>query len=1749
MSKQFYNYLAKKVIEYFKLVNVKNGDKFDIQFEKEDEVRSLYTEIKAVIGVNKFVYKAKEGSEEYETYSFNIGEIDVIVSATIDGIQPDYLTRLRNEVGGNQNAKFNNTAIIFIHNTTLDSIVAGATSFKKEGMPFHISSIINDIRKDVIRSPLNIGQKNVIEFELNKNSSLDEDSISLMQFDELLKVINKGIIEKEDYKNFGLFYDNHLENFSGEEAQKRIKENAENFARVDSIHKFHGDIQGALEKFLDEKGAEALGKPECWDEVEFSLVMTSIEDKKKTKKVQYVGYELFNIEEENFWDKPDKETEAGKRKRRIIIFNPDREAKLQLSFKFDEKIFQKKIAVEKGQEADAKASGKKILVEIDHEIGKASFNTIKLRASENYEFKIVVLDIDNKLFKDTELQTDFNLAIDKISKENVITLNTEQSELVLNKSESYIENIVIKEQNESIIIDSLDAKIIIKNSVEIGENTNSVRLNLCFKGFNIPLAIKDEENSPVRISGYNVWVQKREEKKDFKYKEDRLIQGSRTYFATDDFRVNLKKEEQLIADGSMFFIEKHDELSGEGLDVPQELKDSYALLLNYFRVNNILPSLAYYSQELIEISLAYVQEFINSLDSLEEGGYVKNIHRNLARIGVIKVDDNEEQVLLTPLHPINIMYQIVIQKEVGSERLHETLLKKLESIYLLPYITYNKDLYKPLEQNHSKEWKYYVKNNTLKYKSSRKFVSKLVKEKIDEFSQHFSYLFKLSSKAPIKINLINTGDSKEVLQGIINFYVSELKNKKIKELRDICINIYSMDDSSIFEELSYYETVKEVEENLYLDIELIGLDKDYNKEDILAICREKIKFYRKDIYDEIYEYCHITFYEMDPNIDEKDSKQNDMVTGISLNGIISGVPSRFINNSYRTGFGSKYMDSAKDILLLNITSKLNALYRSVQFETSFTNTECRTTVISKQDKEKLDKIYNSSNWVTFIEPKVDLKFFKNDSKNKDLLIIHYSDQYTSSSGYDAITVTRKSEQYELIIKEYLKDKNIEVTDESITNVINCFNAINGDWLLRLISDKSQFPREKISLISAIKLSMAYFYHKDIIWIPISLEEVLRVSRGAGLSGTDGLFSIKNLKGDGQYSDDLLLVGIEVLDEDIKVYYYPIEVKIGDNPSTVLNKAKKQAYKTRNYLERHLIEFNAEDETRRFTKKMYRNFMMQLAIVSAEKMKLYEIWKEQNWDQIIDSEVRKKLLNDEYTISNELDEIIGRGAIISFKKGIIFNDESNFVEITKPELDFDYVEKEFNRGNKFMQITFAESQGYNNVIRDTETIKNSFINGQSDFNESDLFANIHKSFKKIKDEISLKSIDETDDKNSNCKVEVDSNKDENKLDDEETVFDEPLTILFGTNNKTTEEIKWYPTDTSKILHTNTGIIGTMGTGKTQFTKSLIYQLNENSNKNVDRKKIGLLIFDYKGDYIDSDFVNATNAKIFDIYKLPYNPLALVKGSNPKPLLPLHTANAVKETISKAFNLGIKQETLLRDIIMKAYEKKGINKANASTWESLPPTLNEVCRIYLNSEDSAQDSLYAALKNLYEFEIFESDPVKTKPLLDIIDGVTVIKLSGYDQGIQNLVVAITLDVFYTQMLTLGESKMHDKYRQLTNLILVDEADNFLSKNFGSLRKILKEGRMFGVGTILSTQLLSHFSTGDNEYANYILTWIVHNVSDLSNKDVKFIFNTKGKDEEEAIYNKIKTLVKHQSLIKLGGESGPIYMRDKAFWEFLK
>lgn len=177
--------------------------------------------------------------------------------------------------------------------------------------------------------------------------------------------------------------------------------------------------------------------------------------------------------------------------------------------------------------------------------------------------------------------------------------------------------------------------------------------------------------------------------------------------------------------------------------------------------------------------------------------------------------------------------------------------------------------------------------------------------------------------------------------------------------------------------------------------------------------------------------------------------------------------------------------------------------------------------------------------------------------------------------------------------------------EDVHNIISLFNAFNGGWMLRLITAPkltgavdSNFSREKMSTLSAVKLCMAYYSHKDIVWVPISLEEMLRVSGGAGYSQKDGLLSAKNLGFEkGATSDDLLMVGIEGPVEDLKVYLHPVEVKIGQIPSGTINKAREQVLATYNGLWKALWPENGHNA---LECKLSRNFLMQWLLFAARK---------------------------------------------------------------------------------------------------------------------------------------------------------------------------------------------------------------------------------------------------------------------------------------------------------------------------------------------------------------------------------------------------------------------------------------------------------------------------------------------------------------------------------------------------------------------
>jgi len=1723
MSSQLYNYVSDLILNYFKAQKIQPGERFNLYLENKESIELLFESIKHNTEVNAepFSYTHPEGGDPYTTFSILIDGTKVVVVSSTSATE-DYFTTLRNKVA-DQNDIFEGTAILILFSGKLDSLLGGSGSLIKEGMPLHHTRFKSQIEQDIEHtSSLKRHEKLILKSVLDrKTKSVVEDNNSIFDYEQVVNSVKKGSIELADYRYLGLFPQAELTSIQGD-VSKNLVGNFNLYEKFENIF-LNGNPAADLEQELPDAALSRIIK-EDWHDFDYSEIVKWMDKEKEKAPPVFQTVEGDNLLQ-TLWFKTDGDSASKRRNVNVIIFNPTLELPFKIGIKYDQ--FTKKeglYAKSQSKNLSVSTSGFSITVEIKAFDAENLFSLIEYRDPDTD--KRYVIRILHVPFGPTVLsQFEGNFFLN-IQKSNAFLQIKENASLVFNPDGEIPVNDIIS--LDSIFSISEEQKLVLDNDYSLTQE-DLIHFKVNLFGILLPIAIKTDFELPKPITALDVWKDKRVHQLNFKYITDgntiKLLFKNNEKTVRDEFRNNLIQEQEIInSEGYSWFLGSENTITTNDIQLEASIKLAFDKLRNYFRDRQMQPSLAYLNNELREIASEFVKSYVKLLEDLKENTPLTAEQKNLHWLGAVKEVGGEQKIKFSPLHPLNVAYQLQLNEDLGSEDVYSAILRRLSPYNLVPYIEGKpNEIYIPIESSHSPEWLYYTVYLNSKQAQPKTFVSGLVADKIKDFTTNFEFLFAQSTKSPIKINVINVGDCKEIVHGIFDYYRKYLNNNLNKRLSDVLpveVNIYGSDNIvTKFEELTFYDRVEDAERNLGIDLKT----KNFDKEDLLNAFLEKVKFYSKKMPQktEGFEYSHITFYQFDITKTEQSYDEIGLVkTGISLNGLIADVASTPRVQNYRTGFGTKDLPDQPSELI-KLSTLFNAFARVANNGHPYESNKALCTTINYDIKEQLEKLYHNSQWVTYIDPKVDLDFFK---ESKDLVIIHYSDQYNNSNGYDAITVSRKTNQYEFVVKEFLEKHKVKFDAASDTvNIINFFNAINGDWLLRLIRQQSQFPREKLSLLSGIKSSLTFLHHENIIWVPISLEEILRVSGNAGLNTGDGLFSTKNLGAIGSFSDDLLLIGLEFFEGQLLMYLYPVELKIGG--LNIVKKGIDQGRRTAHLLYEHLSKDG-------FLGEFYKNFFGKLALTNAEKMKLFHVWDNQKWN-VITENFRADLMNNNFTISNRLNNTIGAFGLIYFGN--------------------DVYQRKISIVNGFMRVDLREEDGYNFLVDSIDSLIHLFHETETTIDKNLLLNNKYADITAATF-TSLKPFVDTDSIFNDAGTDEGTN--ESPTDDlpEETDLipysgsGEGIEVVFGTDLNTKKPIIWQPNDTNRVMHTNTGIIGTMGTGKTQFTKSLISQLISSADKNIGDEKLGILIFDYKGDYIKDDFVNATKARVLEPYHLPYNPLALDATDQSKPMLPLHTANDIKETISNAFNLGNVQKQKLRDVIVEAYESKGVFKGNKDSWLRSAPTLGDVCDIYLGNETNSQDSLYAAISNLSEFEIFEPDTAKTQSLYTLIQGVVVINLSGYDESIQNLIVAITLDAFYTQMQRHGHSLINGHKRQLKKMILVDEADNFLSKNFTSIRKILKEGREFGVGTILSTQFLNHFATSENEYSNYILTWVIHRVNEIKIKEVDSLFSLETKQQRENLIKTIKGLEKHQSIVNLAG-SVPILIKDKAFWELLK
>lgn len=789
---------------------------------------------------------------------------------------------------------------------------------------------------------------------------------------------------------------------------------------------------------------------------------------------------------------------------------------------------------------------------------------------------------------------------------------------------------------------------------------------------------------------------KNEYEEDFIFNKNKAVQGVNNFYLEPKFKKAIKLEQTYIKTHAFYGkIDSGEFVKDNSIHFNSDLEEAYIEILNYFIKNNNVPSLVHIDEELYELYKNFISIFNKEIENIETGSLYDNPKKkNLIKLGRI---DAEDKILYTSLSPINIAYQLELYGQCGKENIDLNIRKRLNPVNLVPYVYSGDTLYKSVFQTDAWEWLEYKKISNVSIGSSNDIISNVVKKRIEQFIKYFPYLFEINYTAPLKLNIINILNDEEIVKGVFDFIKSRLEDSE-KNVIPIEINIYNESLSSSFDNFFECRNVEDIEEtfkNLKVDSE------NYDSSDIIRLVQNNIKFYKHGL-DEEYNYSHISFYKVNySNVIGSNINMSDMSTGLSLNGLISSISLHKNENQYKSGFGIKYV-SDKNNLLFRTAKNINELAinsKSEGHDQYHKNESIATSV--ELDNIDINELYKSSHWVTFIEPNFDIEYFdsKDNNTSENLIIIHYSDQFTSSNNYDTFTVTNRFHQFKDLISKVLKDKTDDLQDNDLISIIKMFNSINGDWLLKLMSDESQFGREKISLVAAIKYVLAILHHENIIWIPVSLEEILRIAGGVNLSTKEGLF-FSQFKEKKVYSDDLLFMGLDFNNKDRpRIIYYPTEVKIGTIHSNIVKKGREQLNHTYELFNDNLLE----NENNKFKSKFYRNFLIQIFLSNAKKLYLNDLLEKENFNKI--EEYTSFLLNDEYDVKIGLYGIFKKFSLVMFEANLTF-----------PEFKYD-------NSDDMLRIHLPEKYAYKSIDKSIGKIIDKVQNDETDISTDYLLSNL------------------------------------------------------------------------------------------------------------------------------------------------------------------------------------------------------------------------------------------------------------------------------------------------------------------------------------------------------------------------------------------------------------------------------------------
>uniref|UniRef100_UPI0040488D4D DNA phosphorothioation-dependent restriction protein DptH n=1 Tax=Vibrio anguillarum TaxID=55601 RepID=UPI0040488D4D len=1146
------------------------------------------------------------------------------------GFTENYISHLRDEIAS-QEGPLKGCALLVIHNSRLDTLINSAEDLGQSGQiwsPEKIKVAISGFIEQADKS------RDVSLCLLDDQfDAILEDGATMFGFESLFNAVENGEL---CFRELGMFDDPFVAELSGNKKQikQRLEENRVLYQELSfEVEHFGQQLEEKLTAFSSKFIKEHFSD-ESWKDVEFETYRAEI-TKNKIQHLKHEGEEELN--NAGVIGRYPKESKAGLRDRHLIIALDENESEFELKLSFSGTS---DLSKEQFKVTPANVFGKQevITTRLTSKGANATlvakyaneplfFNLALKRgnSSENHNFRCLV--VRKREFSLDEFK---NIFVVEPAKKR-LTLKTEDNRLVINPALSAIRSLDdVGEVVDRAEFGVVDFESLANESEDIGFVVKSGDNALAFRVEGEQ--VESSMSFPLLLNQSRFHKLFDDEVYGDLYPGKDIVAIDNSEFRVMEPRISFLRWEECFVQQKLVYLAESNSMALEQLRaIDNSLYTAYQALFDYLASRRTTISLVSWGPQFTSLVKATVDAFLAYFEAIPTGGMLTKEQKLVMQIGLVRENDEE---YYSPFHPLLLAYYLNLcnemQKDDSFADLPTVTFNRLGASGLLPYVYHPKHEFAYNQQ--VSENGFWVKS-VPHQKSCLKFVRKLVKEKINEFQKAFSQLFTGSEKS-VLVNAVNQDKAEELFLGLVDYVKDNLDNPA-----SIHVNLY--DDELVFNafdtfaEMSNYEDLKS-----WLELDR-GKVRE-NADTIIDILRTRLtysKFTNAHSEREGQAYSHLSFFRNNDNVKLTTLSVDDMPSGIACDGLLTGDASKSDEGAYFTAFGLQNVQYER-LPHLKMAKYVGSLMEpALKPSTQYTGANAPALAVSEDFKSLLERSYDSSIWTTIIDPKVTLDFFH---ANQDVVLIHYSDQYTSSASYDAITVTAQRRLFERVVAK------------SGGGQINEFNAFNGDWLLKMMTCNDTIRKERTGIIGAYKFATCLVHKSDITWVPLSVGEMIRVSGNIGLKMTDSDFS-RNVQGykKGAISDDVLLVGFK----ESNMYLLPVEVKAGSTPD--YKKAVQQANELRRYLTELL-----SDST--LASKIYRGLFIRQVLMQIDKYRLYNVFSDDYFEALLAE--KEEWLRGSYSIA-EL-ENYPAGIVISHLEsgsclGAVYEVEGNVLKIELP----------------------------------------------------------------------------------------------------------------------------------------------------------------------------------------------------------------------------------------------------------------------------------------------------------------------------------------------------------------------------------------------------------------------------------------------------------------------------------------------------